>query len=214
MGCRYFDSKTLLPQTESNKSPNLRGLLRVIASRPTAVPMARQRFGICHHRHLRMARSYSYLAGHTDVIWDLAWSVDGSRIATASQDGRAKIWDTTTGEELFVLFGHYGGRQSRSVVTGGRSHPDRQQGRHGKGVGTLTQHSSRSLALKIRKVVWAWSPGGDRIACGFRNGTAKVWDAVTGEELLVFLCTGKIVSPAPGWSPSRRSAPDNTFVAR
>ena len=36
----------------------------------------------------------------------LAFSADGSRLATASQDGTVRIWDPTSGEQLLVLRGH------------------------------------------------------------------------------------------------------------
>jgi len=35
-----------------------------------------------------------------------AWSSDDTRIVTASSDGSAKVWDATTGAELFSLSGH------------------------------------------------------------------------------------------------------------
>ena len=37
------------------------------------------------------------LRGHTGAIRRIAWAPDGSHVATASADGTARIWDTTTG---------------------------------------------------------------------------------------------------------------------
>jgi hypothetical protein len=37
------------------------------------------------------------LAGHTDAVVAAAWSPDGSRIVTASEDGAARIWPLTIG---------------------------------------------------------------------------------------------------------------------
>jgi WD40 repeat protein len=39
----------------------------------------------------------------------LDWSADGTRIATGDNDGTARIWDATTGEEVLRLAGHAGG---------------------------------------------------------------------------------------------------------
>ena len=40
------------------------------------------------------------LKGHTSFIYEAAWSYDDQRIATASADGTARIWDTKSGAEL------------------------------------------------------------------------------------------------------------------
>jgi WD40 repeat protein/DNA-binding SARP family transcriptional activator/class 3 adenylate cyclase len=50
-------------------------------------------------------RHVATLAGNTGVV-DLAFSADGSRLATASQDGTVRIWDPSSGEQLLVLRGH------------------------------------------------------------------------------------------------------------
>ena len=49
------------------------------------------------------------LRGHTDLVWGLACSPDGRRLATGSDDRTIKLWDTTTGEEVFTLRGHTAG---------------------------------------------------------------------------------------------------------
>jgi WD40 repeat protein len=49
------------------------------------------------------------LRGHTSKVWDLAISPDGRRLATGSLDRTIKLWDTTTGEEVFTLRGHTAG---------------------------------------------------------------------------------------------------------
>jgi WD40 repeat protein len=36
----------------------------------------------------------------TTVVWDLAWSPDGARLATAGADGHVGVWNTTTGTLL------------------------------------------------------------------------------------------------------------------
>jgi WD40 repeat protein len=48
------------------------------------------------------------LAGGPNVIWSVAFSSDGTRLATASEDGTAQIFDTATGKPLLTLSGHTG----------------------------------------------------------------------------------------------------------
>lgn len=53
-------------------------------------------------RQPRLETSPSRQATYTTV----AWSPDGKLITTASDDGTARIWDTTTGQTLHTLHGH------------------------------------------------------------------------------------------------------------
>jgi WD40 repeat protein len=46
------------------------------------------------------------LSGHSDRVSDVAWSPDGKRLATGSEDNTAKVWDTETGKEVLTLSGH------------------------------------------------------------------------------------------------------------
>jgi WD40 repeat protein len=54
-------------------------------------------------------RRWLDLLGHTHMVECLACSPDGRRLATGSLDGTIKLWDTTTGEEVFTLRGHTAG---------------------------------------------------------------------------------------------------------
>jgi hypothetical protein len=46
------------------------------------------------------------LSGHADSVTSAVFSPDGHRIATASADNTARIWDTASGSELNALIGH------------------------------------------------------------------------------------------------------------
>jgi WD40 repeat protein/DNA-binding SARP family transcriptional activator/class 3 adenylate cyclase len=48
------------------------------------------------------------LEGHTGDVFGVAFSRDGTRLATGGADGTARIWDAETGEELLRLAGHDG----------------------------------------------------------------------------------------------------------
>ena len=43
------------------------------------------------------------LKGHTGYVRSVAFSPDGARIATGSEDWSAKVWEAATGQELLTL---------------------------------------------------------------------------------------------------------------
>lgn len=53
----------------------------------------------------RTGRHVASLAGHTGPLTDIVFSEDGRRVATASTDGTARIWDARSGAMLSVLRG-------------------------------------------------------------------------------------------------------------
>ena len=48
------------------------------------------------------------LKGHAGPVCSVSWSPDGTRLATGSEDGTAKVWDAAGGRELLTLKGHTG----------------------------------------------------------------------------------------------------------
>ena len=104
--------------------------------------------------------------GCVDDVTAVAWSSDGSRIATGSDDG-VRVWDAVTGENVLSL-----------------------------------EHDHRVESV-------AWSSDDGRIATGFGDGV-RVWDAVTGKELLSLECGHGVKSVA--WSPDgSRIVTSSTF---
>ena len=51
-------------------------------------------------------RALLTLVGHTDSVECVAFSPDGRRIATTSDDRTVKIWDAETGQEVLTLGDH------------------------------------------------------------------------------------------------------------
>ena len=46
------------------------------------------------------------LRGHGDLVWEVEFSPDRTRLATVCLDGTIKIWDVATGRERGTFFGH------------------------------------------------------------------------------------------------------------
>ncbi|MGD0693815.1 MAG: hypothetical protein ABSB82_03085 [Terriglobia bacterium] len=57
------------------------------------------------------------LGGHSEPVTSVAWSPDGKRLATGSEDHTAKVWGAESGKELLTLRGH----SSRAVVSNSHS---------------------------------------------------------------------------------------------
>ncbi len=43
------------------------------------------------------------LTTHAEAVWGVAFSPDGTRLATASDDGTARIWDVATGQPDLLM---------------------------------------------------------------------------------------------------------------
>jgi WD40 repeat protein/tRNA A-37 threonylcarbamoyl transferase component Bud32 len=143
-------------------------------------------------RHLRRASLRLHcLQGHTGHVLSVAFSPDGKRIASGSEDETVKVWDVQTGQELLALKGHRGGVTSVAFSPDGKCLAsagwdntvkvwDAQSGRE------VLAHQGDRHFVWVNSV--AFSPDGKRIASGAgdrgKPGELKVWDAQTGQQVL------------------------------
>jgi len=125
------------------------------------------------------------LRGHLDAVTSAAFSTNGQRIVTSSDDQTAKVWDAVSCRELLTLKGH------RAEISSATFSPDGQRivtgsldrtakvwdTASGKEILTLKGHSDEVWSV-------AFSPDGQRIVTGSADETAKVWEAASGKELL------------------------------
>jgi WD40 repeat protein len=65
-------------------------------------------------------REIRRLAGHREVVADVAFSPDGRLILSGSQDLSVIVWDAASGEEIHRLIGHTGGPLSVAFSPDGR----------------------------------------------------------------------------------------------
>ncbi|MFO0951656.1 MAG: serine/threonine-protein kinase [Isosphaeraceae bacterium] len=123
------------------------------------------------------------LKGHAWFVNSASFSPDGARVVSASQDGTAKVWDAKSGAELLTLKGHAGSVNSASFSPDGASSPRARTGR--RGFGTRRARGAVHAEGHTSIVNSAWfSPDGARVVTASWDGTARVWDAKSGAEVL------------------------------
>ncbi|MCB9453190.1 MAG: TIR domain-containing protein [Anaerolineaceae bacterium] len=155
------------------------------------------------------------LAGHTDEVFDVAWSPDGTWVATASADKTAKIWVAETGQQVYslrhndVVNSAAWSPDGRRVVTASNDYTARVWDlANGASYIELVGHTGSVLQAR-------WSPDGMKIATASADGTARIWDAQTGEMLLTLRAHQKAVNSAE-WSPDGTkvvtASEDNTAI--
>jgi WD40 repeat protein len=159
------------------------------------------------------------LRGHENSVQAVAFSPDGRRLATASQDTTVKVWDVPARRELATFRGHFT-RKPDGVVKAGTGmivlcvafSPD----------GRLVASGGCDGRVKVWDVAanreatspeghddWvygvAFTPDSRRLVSACRDGSVKVWDVATGKELLTLHGT----APVHGVSVS----PDGRLIA-
>ena len=167
------------------------------------------------HRAVMTSRLRMTLRGHTGTVHTVTFSPDGKRIATASQDKTAKIWDAATGRELLTLTGHADRATKVAFSPDGKRLALACLEKRAVKVwdistsldtGMLT--GKEVMTLQDDQEIWtlAFSPDGTRIATGCGNKIAKVRDAATGKLLFTLPCN------APG-THSIAYSPDGRRIA-
>ncbi len=140
------------------------------------------------HRAVQASRLQFTLHGHAAGTWDIAFSPDGKRLATASLDKTAKVWDAATGKELFTLCCHDDTIYALAVSPDGTRLATGSIDKTAKVWDAVTGQELLTLRGHtdyMRGI--AFSPDGTRIATVNLDKTARIWDAVTGKELLTLV---------------------------
>jgi WD40 repeat protein len=141
------------------------------------------------------SREWLTLSGHSEVVFDVAYNPDGNRLASASWDGSAIIWNALSGSKLLNLAGH-----SAEVTAVGFS-PDGERlvsssfdgmlklwdAFNGEELLSIDAHSGR-----IHDVVF--DKEGARLASAGEDGQVKIWDVSSGMELLSWVSGSRLIN--------------------
>ena len=124
------------------------------------------------------------LVGHDASVWAVAISPDGKKIATASEDFTAKIWDTDSGKNTLTLRKHTASVESIVFSPDGKNLATSSEDStaiiwdlsSGKPKMTLKGHENTVSCI-------AFSPDGKKIATGSHDNFVIIWNAETGDSI-------------------------------
>ncbi len=144
-------------------------------------------------------------SGHSSRVASVAWSPNGTYLASASYDKTVRLWDASNGQHIQTYRGHSG--RVNAVVWS----PDSSRFVSASDDGSVRIWNTTSKnppfifsehAGKVTAV--AWSPDGSRIASAGVNKVVLVWDAASGRILFTFNKHSEEVTSL-AWSPNGTS---------
>ncbi|KIM23652.1 hypothetical protein M408DRAFT_77303 [Serendipita vermifera MAFF 305830] len=146
-----------------------------------------QRVQIERGGHKEWPAIQKVVQGHQDMVLSVAFSPNGKRIVSGSEDRTIRVWDAETAEMVAGPFkGHTGSVNSVAVS------PDGTRAVSGSGdttlrvwdietaemiAGPFEGHNERINSVKF-------SPDGTRVISGSEDKTIRIWDAETAEMLV------------------------------
>ncbi|MEE8146090.1 MAG: hypothetical protein V3T24_00680, partial [Longimicrobiales bacterium] len=119
------------------------------------------------------------LRGHEGGVRSVAFSPDGTRLVSGSNDDTVRLWDVASGTETATLRGHMGGVGSVAFS------PDGTQLVSGSDAGTIrlwdvaSGTETATLRGNERPVSVAFSPDGTQLVSGSYE-TVRLWDVASG----------------------------------
>jgi WD40 repeat protein len=125
-----------------------------------------------------------WVVNHHDVVRVAAYSRDGRRVVTASDNGTARLWDATSGaavgmpmhHERKVSFVAYSPDGHRLVTASADRTARLWDAKSGAALGAEMRHESWVFSA-------AFSPNNLRVLTASADKTARLWDASTGAAL-------------------------------
>ncbi|MEF3272900.1 MAG: serine/threonine protein kinase [Chloroflexus sp.] len=155
--------------------------------------------------------------GHTGDVSALAFSPDGTILASGSQDDPVvRLWDVRNGRELAQLVGHEDWIRSLAFSSDGRLLASGSADRTVR-IWDVTQRETVMILRGHSDLLGnvAFSPDGRRLASASRDGTARLWDLTSGRQINTFRFDAPVDpnSNTPFWLTGIAFSPDGRQIA-
>ncbi len=148
------------------------------------------------------------------AILDGVFSPRGRLVAGAVSDGTARVWESLTGQQIGVMFGHSNpttavafNRAGTAIATGSLDNRARTWLTNGKPVAILAGHTGAINSV-------AFSPDGRSLLTSSEDGTARLWASGTEPDLLLVARQSSLTSFALSPDGARVIVGDKRGVAR
>jgi WD40 repeat protein len=143
------------------------------------------------------------LLGHTDTVEAIAFSPDGSQVATGSWDETARVWDALSGQQLLVLPGHTSWVRGVAFSPDGHRLATGSWDRRAKVWDLASGQEQFTLAghTGYLKGV-AFTPDGRQLVTASEDSTARLWHAGPTEELLTLVAHDGAKIDAVAFNPA------------
>jgi WD40 repeat protein/serine/threonine protein kinase len=146
-----------------------------------------------------------HLRGHTGRIQYLAFSPDGSRLASADDHMTVKVWDVATGREIGTLRGHTSDIRCLAFSADGAR---LASAGHDAQIRIWDVQSAQELLSIARPwgheiLALDFSPDGRRLAVAGLHAVVTLWDTESGQDVLDLPCHQMLVTSVK-FSPNGR----------
>ncbi len=147
-----------------------------------------------HLLDMETGREVRVLEGHAWPIRGVAFSPEGTRIASAGFDGAAKVWPVTPPPEFLSLEGHDQAVWTVAVSPNGQYLATGSLDQTAKIWQLETGRLRMTLPVRFPVVSLAFSPDGRRLVTVAGEATARVWDL--GSEKLIANAPSRALEPS------------------
>ena len=141
---------------------------------------------------IEMKKVSTKWTGHTDGVTSVCWSADCIRVVSGSWDGTVRVWEMESGETVLGPIRTQGvnavaySPDSSNIATGGGKAIEIWDTTTGERLSTLEQDSPVYCL--------AWTSDQKKLIAGFENGSIRIFNATTWEEIAILEGHGEYVN--------------------